>query len=304
MNLDKVKPTCRNFVSVVEELLEKRRAEAWTRQTYERWSLEELYALYPSYEDIRRGKIQRLPSRDDVLRIAHYLHCITEETNRLLLAAEYTIVDEYLQGEELERVLLLAEPILKYLPFPAYVLTRDGSIPRWNGYLPRLFGLSAEEFRNIPEEQQNVFHFVFNPRTLLYPMFSGNLEKWKITAALSIFWFKNDNMFFQYDAWYSNLRDSMMKFPGFKEMWNEITLDYKNFYQTQHLEIAPQYLIEVITKEGNRLHIRGLQIKFFDKRYPKIIAYIPEDQATQRIFGLLGLPTSEDWGGNRAVVSP
>src|SRR5262249_48760372 len=99
-------PNCHEFVAAVEELLERRTNE----RKLER--LTDFYEEFPSYVDTRVGKKQNLPPRSEVMRIADYLQCTLRERNRLLSAAGYAIVEDYIEGDLLDRSLETGKKIV------------------------------------------------------------------------------------------------------------------------------------------------------------------------------------------------
>jgi MmyB-like transcription regulator ligand binding domain len=290
----------REFVREVEGLVIKRHEEARRKRSRERWLLTDLYdTVYPSYQSLRRGKVKHLPPRDTVMQIARHFRCTTQETNRLLAAARYAVEEPYLQGDELERVLLTAQSIINYLPLPAYAITRDLTIRRWNHYLPPLFGLDHNDLVKTPDEERNILRYAFDPQTPIYRLVSANYERWKYIASMSIFWFKSDNINCRYDQWYQQQKEDLMKYPAFEEIWESVDLDYRPPQELARRMDFPQHVLELSNPQGITVCVRGIQMKYHDKEYPRIVAYIPEigDSKSREILTLLGIPTPDNgWG--------
>src|SRR5439155_17416007 len=139
---------------------------------------------YPPYKDIRLGRVSYPPLRREVLKLGDVLHCSTEEKNLLLIAAKYAILEHYLQGEALERALVIAEPIIDHLNLPSMVITRDFNIQRWNKSLPRLFGLSEEVFKEEHEEERNILRYVFDDQTPVHKSLYKNIEQERYIASI------------------------------------------------------------------------------------------------------------------------
>jgi hypothetical protein len=290
VNLDKVQPQCRELVSVIEGLLEKRQDEANKRHTGEKWNRTRLDEQYPPYKDIRLGKVKYPPPREELLRLGDILHCSKEEKNLLLVATKYAILETYLEGEALERALLLAQPILDYLNIPSMVITRDFNIQRWNKSLPRLFRLNEQEFKAENEEERNVLRYVFDDRTPVHKLLYKNMVQGNYIASMGIFWFKSDNINCRHEKWYQAKSDSLMKYPGFREMWDAVDLDYKPSDEVGKQMTFPQFILEIFLPAGQTLRMRGLQIKYFDYDYPKIVSFMPENKVTSLAFKALELP--------------
>lgn len=300
VHFDTLSDETRDFVQAVESLVAKRQQQARKTRSGERWLLTDLYDdVYPSYQFLRRGKIKHLPPRDTVLHVANHFRCTTEEANRLLAAARYAVEEPYLDGDALERVLLTAQQILDYLPLPAYAITRDLTIRRWNRYIPHLFGLDELVFAQSPEEDRNILRFVFDHSTPVYRLLSNNYERWRYIASLGVFWFKSDNINCRYDQWYHRKRDALMKYPGFGEIWESVDLDYRPPEELGSRMDFPQHILELTAPGELTVRVRGIQMKYHDKEYPRIVAYLPElgDLQSHAALAAFGIPTPDNWWG-------
>ncbi|MBW4439283.1 MAG: AAA family ATPase [Pleurocapsa minor GSE-CHR-MK-17-07R] len=102
--------------TAIESLrLERRkRYQKHPHPTGKRFSQEELtdYA-YPSYKNLLLGRTRRLPDRDTLMSIAHYLECSLEESNHLLHAARYALETPMIRERKL---LTIAFIDLSYSP--------------------------------------------------------------------------------------------------------------------------------------------------------------------------------------------
>lgn len=296
-----ITPQPETFVQTLETLLKKRNEEAQQRKSGEKWRWADLDKIYPSLKDTRRSEPKRrsLPPRGIVLKLATRLNASLEETNELLIAAEYAILDPFLQGEKLERAMIVAQSIITYLPLPSCAFNRDFNIYRWNKYFPRLFGLTEQNFRETSDEERNILRYTFDDTTPVYRLLGNNYEVWRYVATLGIFWFKSDNMHSQRTEWYNKKSESLMKYPMFKELWDTVNIDYKPPKDIADKRDFPQHILEIAPVEGPKLRIRGIQLKYLDKEYPRILSYIPVpgDEATIRAFTLLGIPNPENWWG-------
>jgi len=301
VDLNRVHDSCRAFVHVIEEILERRRIEAMRQSLSIKWLLTDFYAQFPCYPDIRRGKISRPPTREDVLRITRYLMCPLEETNRILIATRYVPVEDYVEGDALECALVTGQRLLHYLPFPAYVVTRDASIHRWNKYIPMLFGISDQELRETPLEQRNTLRYIFDPQTPVYSLLSKDRKWWRYTAELNIFRFKIDNILCQYDAWYEQRKESLSDLPGFEDIWNKIQVDTRITNEMAAQMDFPEYVTVMFTPDGQPLKVRGLHINFIGTDFPRIVAYLPDDANARCLFTLFGIPTPENWWGYKST---
>lgn len=300
VEFEKLPDETREFVRSVEWLIAKRQDEVKRLRSPDKWQLSDLYDdVYPSYQFLRSGKLKHLPPRDTIIQIAQHFRCTTEETNRLLAAARYAVEEPYLFGELLEELLLTGQRIIEYLPLPAYVITRDLTIRRWNRYIPRLFGVSEQDFVQASEETRNILRFVFDHNTPLYHLLSNNYERWRYIASMAVFWFKSDNINCRYDQWYQEKKDELIQYPGFADIWESVDLDYRPQPELGRRMDFPQHLLEMTPPGGPTVRVRGIQMKYQAWEYPRIVAYIPEvgDLRTQAALTSFGFPTPDNWWG-------
>jgi MmyB-like transcription regulator ligand binding domain len=247
------------------------------------------YDEFGFYRSIRRGKTG-LPRRTDVMHIATSLKCMLPERNKLLIAAECTPVEDYIEGLQLVDALKTARIILDYLPFPAIVITRDDTIHAWNHFCTVLFNIPHEVLEKIPIEQRNVLRFIFDPHTPVYDLITNQRRdfRWQRYTA------KRDNVLCQHDKWYQRRRASLEGLPEFDNIWRDIQLDTGIEEITKEIPsglVTPEYVTYIYTIDGRKFRVRGLQIDYTGWGFPKIIAYVFDDEAARHIYEELGLPT-------------
>lgn len=291
---DRIAPDCRELALVIEELLARRRQDAaqhrqrsaartaddwWPKE----WTRDELCdVVYSSYKALLKGAIRRPPRRQVVMEIADYLECSLEERNRLLVAARYAPEQPYLQGAQLETALGVAQTVIDALPLPAHSLTRDWDIHLVNERLLRLLGITRAQLEGLPPEQRNVLQLVFDPELPLHTLLRPNPDTWDRTARREIYGFKQQNQLCQYDDWYAARVERLMALPHFAQYWQQIGLDAPPAAEDHHAFTT--YLFELTYPDGRVLHVRSLLIALGDIDYPKVIAYIPADEFTRRVF--------------------
>ncbi len=291
---EKVHPDCREFVQVLEELLYEAKRDGRLKR------LTDFYADHPSYLDIRRGKVFNPSTRREVLRMANELQLTSIEKNKLLVAAGHVQEDEEPEGEALNESLDTAQRILDYLPLPAYVVTRDDVIRRWNPLVPTLFFLGVDELRNTPEERRAVLRYIFDSTTPVYQLltnFSTEYAWWRYTAKLNIFRFKTDNFRSRNKPWYAERVKLLMDFPEFATMWNAVQVDTGVEEVKKEMPEKmpfPEYVTKMYTPDRRQVKVRGLQMRVVDTDFPRIVAYIPDDKTSIHIFTELGIPTPDN----------
>src|SRR5690242_10096427 len=69
----------------------------------------------PTYKNLLVGRSLRVPSRESIVQIAHYLECTAAECNSLLVAAGYLPQTLELEGFELKFALEQAQHLMRTL---------------------------------------------------------------------------------------------------------------------------------------------------------------------------------------------
>lgn len=298
------------FVAQVERVLRKRQEEArkgidrrrlrhdsTTTEGLKKWTFDELYYQFGPFRDMRKNpeKYRRPPTNADARLVADLLLCNVDERNDILIAAGYAPEQPNLHGKELADALKPAEYILHYLPLPAYICTRDWNIHGFNQGCSVLFGITEEIFQATPKEERNALWYIFDPSNPIHHALNQDQELWELTARVNLHWFKRENQLHQYDEWYVNFVKRLGRFPGFVRIWEEVEVErYDDLVKKLR---HPPYVTEIFTEEGERLRIRGLQIFSLDSEYPRVIAFIPDDDESREVFTQLGFPTPQNWWG-------
>ncbi len=303
-----IHPACRNFVEVVESLLEQRRKEAaqlsrsttfwreddWGPRTWTRTELE--YMVYSSYKQMRNGRITRPPRRETVMEIADYLNCNLEERNRLLVAAELAPISPDLAGEALDRVLQVAISVAENINMPAMVVNRDWRIYFFNEHIFRLYGVTTEQLASLQPEQMNIFDLLFDPRLPLYPRLIQNRASWTRMARQTIYGFKSANTLYQFEPWYQDMVSRLMSLPEFEKHWKTVSanadFDADPSFQGQHPAVTVDTIVSDPGVETQRAWIRPLLISvgYFQFQFPQIMAFLPANLESQKIFKQIGVP--------------
>ncbi len=303
-----IHPACRNFVEVVEALLEQRQKEAtqlthsdsfwreddWGPRTWTRTELE--YMVYSSYKQMRKGRITRPPRREIVMEIADYLNCSLDERNRLLVAAELAPISPYLIGKTLERVLLVAISVAQNLAIPAMIINRDWKIHYFNDHLIRLYGVTPEQLASIAPEQMNILNLLFDPRLPLYPRLIQNHASWTRMVRQTIYGFKSANTLYQFESWYQEMVMQLMSLPEFEKHWNTVSasadFDADPSLQNQHPAVTVDTIISYQESNPQHAWIRPLLISvgYFQFQFPQIVAFLPANLESQSVFKQIGVP--------------
>lgn len=307
-SIEKIHPACRDFVNVVEELLEKRRSESaalthsesfwreddWGPRAFTRTELE--YRVYSSYKQMRNGRITRPPRRETVMEIADYLNCNLDERNRLLVAAELAPISAYLSGESLDAVLQVAIAVTQNLDMPAMIINRDWRIHFFNEHLIRLYGVTPEQLASIAPEQMNILNLLFDPQLPLYPRLIQNRPSWTRMARQTIYGFKSANTLYQFEPWYQEMVTRLMQLPDFEKHWKTVSasvdFDADSSLQNQHPAVTVDTIVSFAESNQQRAWIRPLLISvgYFQFQFPQIVAFLPADIESQKIFSQIGVP--------------
>lgn len=301
-------PDCREFVAVVEELLERRRAEltagpatvpAWRRDDWgpRTWSRSEFEDMvYASYKPMRQGRVTRPPRRETVMEIADYLNCTLEERNRLLVAASATPVAPYLEGEQLAEALRVAIGVARGLPVPAVIINRDWRIHFLNGHSLALNGVAPEYVAAIPPEKLNILHLLFDPDLPLYPHLNQNHESWTRMARQTLFGFKLANQLSQFEPWFQGLLDQLQALPEFEQHWRTVRVD-AGFELDPSANGQPASVVVEVAVAGQpggaRLRPLLISVGYFQFDFPQIVAFLPVDDASREALRAIGIPVPE-----------
>ena len=180
------------FAHATKQLLEKRQREVklGIRPNDRReWTVEELADMldYEYLKNILRGDAARPPLHGVVMEMAACLECSSVERNQLLVAAGYAPVQVDLTPEELDVALGLAEYYISYLPVPAFVITRNWFIPRWNFHVLTLWDLTEDDANALAKSGSNhVLRLLFDPNLPVYHRMQRDDGAWDYTARLNI----------------------------------------------------------------------------------------------------------------------
>lgn len=292
-------PDCREFVVVVEDLLERRRAElvagpdtvpAWRRdhwgpRTWSRSEFEDM--VYASYKPMRQGRVTRPPRREKVMEIADYLDCTLDERNRLLLAARATPVSPYLTGAALDVALQVAVDIADRLPVPTVIINRDGRIHHLNAHTFALNGASPDLLAAVPHEAFNILHLLFDPRLPLHQRLIQNRDSWTRMVRQTILGFKQANLLCHFEPWYQALVGQFMTLPEFETHWHAVQID-----AAASAAVDPVVLEVAIPECQCTVLLRPLLVSvgYFQFDFPQIVALTPADAASGAALRALGIP--------------
>lgn len=291
------KPECEEFVTAMEELLEKCSKDGRLRMR------REFTDEFPFYSSIRNGR-RGLPSRNEVMSIADFLKCTFGERNKLLIEADCSPIDDYIDDkQQLADIMLVAHKLVNYLPYPSFAVTRDDTLHEWNELTTILFNIPNQVLKATPERDRSVLRYIFDPSTPVYSLLTNNSKNtqwWRYTAKLNIFRFKSYNILCRNDQWYKDRVKSLMHLPEFESIWNTIHIDtgIDEIKKAMPIKMPfPEYVTVMFTPDGYELKVRGLQIDFMNKDFPRIISFIPDDDSTRKRFTQLGIPTPDNgWG--------
>jgi PAS domain-containing protein len=241
----------------------------------------------PTYKNWLIGRSHRLPSRSMLLNIADYLEGSLSERNDLLLAAQYLPEQPEWEGDELRRALEHAQQIMETLPYPAIVITHTLQVQAANEFFLRLLELPPLE--TIPQHQRSTIHFLFNRDFRARSTFNAEARAtWQKHALYGVQLFKQNNVLYQYDAWYQQFVKQCCGIADFQEYWEKAR-------ETTRQENAPtkMFLARMATT-GELLPIRvqHMLVSVSSKIYPAVSALLPVDEAARAVYASFGSVTS------------
>ncbi len=301
-------PDCREFVTVVDALLARRRGELaagpgavpawrlsdWGPRTWTQTEFED--TVYGSFKPMRQGRVTRPPRRETVMEIADYLNCTLEERNRLLVAARATPVAPYLSGPQLAEVLPVAEAVARALSVPAVIINRDWRIHYLNVHALALNGVGPDAVAAIPAAKRNILHLLFDPDLPLYPHLSRNRASWTRMARQTIFGFKLANQLCQFETWYQGLLEQLLALPEFETHWQSVNVDAGFDTDPSARGQAASVVVETTIPGqpgGARLRPLLISVGYFQFDFPQVVAFLPVDDASRDALRTIGIPVPD-----------
>ncbi|MDQ0917075.1 hypothetical protein [Paenibacillus sp. V4I5] len=241
---------------------------------------------YATYKNLLTNRSRRLPSREAVLAISNYLECTSSERNNLLLAAGYLPEHHELEGRSLKLALEQSHLIMNALPLPAFIATHKFEIVEANKAFCLLYEIPIEE---LPPQHRSMIHLHFNSE---YPIRSRStfdataFQLWESHAVYGIQTFKQNNIYSRYDAWYLSLIRQFNEINDFKAYWSRKAPDSES-------DISQSKVVMARMGEGNEwmpIRLRQIHISVSSRMYPRIEAFLPEDEPARKLFTWLGCP--------------
>ncbi|MDQ0062473.1 MmyB family transcriptional regulator [Paenibacillus harenae] len=239
-----------------------------------------------TYKNLLTNRSRRLPSRETVLAISNYLECTSSESNDLLLAAGYVPEHRELEGRSLKLALEQSHLIMNALPLPAIIATHKFEIVEANKAFGLLYGIPVKE---LPPQRRSMIHLHFNSE---YPIRSRStfdaaaFQQWESHAVYGIQTFKQNNKYCRYDAWYRNLIRQFNELNDFKTYWSREVTDSES-------DISQSKVVMARMGEGTEwmpIRLRQIHISVSSRMYPRIEAFLPEDEPARNLFTWLGCP--------------
>ena len=279
--------TSPNRISILKELLglieeiRYRRYQQWRNRPHPLGrtftQLELRRDILKTYGNLLAGTSNRIPTRQQILDVAEYLECTSQERNELLLCARYLPIVTHLSANEHRLALGLAESVLALVPLPAFVSYRDWSIHRTNIYYDRLYGLPPLE--TLSGTQRSALGRAFDPELPVREHYSTSHENWARIMAHYIHSFKEQYKWERYDSWYTDLQAQLDHLPDFGAMWRD------------ERQGAPERIAVVQGQAhsiGRMLRYIHARISFGFAMFPAVVTVVPVDEATRDHFVSLG----------------
>ena len=235
----------------------------------------------PTYKNWLIGRSNRLPSRSMLMNIADYLEGSLSERNDLLLAAQYLPEQPEWEGDELRRALEHAQQIMETLPYPAIVVTHTFQVQAANEFFLRLLELPPLD--TIPLHQRSTIHFLFHPDFRIRARSTINAEAratWQKHALYGVQLFKQNNVLYQYDAWYQQFVKQCCGIADFQEYWE------KAREATRQEDAPPKIWLARMATTGELLPIRiqHMLVSVSSRIYPAVSALLPVDEAARAVY--------------------
>lgn len=251
-----------DFVDAVETLRVRRRNEYQGRphDMGKRFSQEELYLLVPSYKNLLVGRTQRLITCAGIMQIANYLECSRDETNELLLAAQYAPEPIDLYDDEYKAALAHGRTVLETLLMPA-------SLVSYGWYREAVNAAFLQTYQLPPLEDFGRYAIptFFDPAS---PFHAWVAPTWEANAPQLVWMFKQMHRAYQNAAWLQTALQSYRRLPDFAPIW-------QTTYEAALLGVIKTHLPATILTE------QWLITPLSTATFPLIILHVPLDETTR-----------------------
>ncbi|WP_298816262.1 MmyB family transcriptional regulator [Chloroflexus sp.] len=277
----------REVVHILERIREQRKQKYQDHHSNgKRFTLEEMEELVSTYRNARyRPEKSLLLSRDELLKLCDHLECTSLERNEVLLAAHYEPVGVQLRPDELNKLIDIYLNMMRYLPFPAYLVTRDFNVQGWNRHIQTLLGWEDSRIKHLRlAGRLNLLHLTFDRTLGVRDRMRAPGGSWEETALRNVYLFKVTNIHYRFDEWYTNLVTDLQKHDDFDRIWNETDIllgdrisraDYEI-----ELEIAPSTLI--------RFRPLRMTYSFLESLF--IVGWMPTDEKSREVLRAMNIP--------------
>ncbi|GHO46753.1 hypothetical protein [Ktedonospora formicarum] len=285
-NIARKLPVIRDVIETIERLRIARQDEVrdCPHPLLKRFTQQELTdEACPTYKNLLVGRSLRVPSRQTLMQIAHYLECSMAQRNELLLAARYLPENLELTGSDLRQVLEQGRQVMDTLPYPALLVTHTLHIEAISGSFQRLFEFLP--LSEIPETQRYVLPLFFRHDMPVRKRSSFNDEStkaWEVGVVRGIQLFKQSNRLYQFEPWYQELVERFCAVADFRMYWEQGEI------LDQHDELPKQLLCRnTITGEWQPIQLKQIRISICSQMYPCLMALLPLDDAARTVFAAL-----------------
>lgn len=278
------------FVKAVEDLVRARKVERKSgsfnghigadKATYnKKFNYSEVAKVIPSWKDYASGRIKQPPSRWQIMNLTDEFDCTTRERNLLLVAAGYKPEEEFVSGGlRLKQLLEPCYRIMRFTPFPSYIVNRDWSILAASTAALTFFGLSPVEVDNIPAEQLNVISLLLHEDSPVRKLIiAEGKDYWWQVVYRNIMGFLAENELCLYDDWFVSRVEKFREFPEFREIYDK---GYRPFINMNEWS---DYVTK-FKRDSKTLTVRSVIANAGDALHPQVVYYIPADESTEKWF--------------------
>lgn len=280
----------RTLIGEIEALRRKRR-QHWRENGSrgdKRWSQEELTQLaYSGFHNLLIGRSRRVPSRPAVLRIAEYLECTTQETNDLLVAAEYLPLQVELREDDYQRAMDQAYALMHTVALPCVILGRRWQIVAMNRYTEALNAIPSWE--EVPPERRSMVHLFFDPHLPTHEVHASTPAVWQRNASNMLRLLRRASLPFQHDAWFAQQLRVWQTLPQFNAFYAAITAAAAAGEEQPYEDLTtiPSRFVPTLIQE------RNIIVPLSTTLFPCIGFGLPHDEPARRTYLQAGCAIQE-----------
>jgi len=271
----------KNLLNLIEEMRQKRRGE-WREMphpSHKRFTQEEIrFGPCPTYHNLLSRRSQRIPSRQMILDIAHYLECSIEETNEMLRVAQYVPEFIVMSDRDQQQIVARVQMLASLIPLPSAIVGKFGEVIQANSVITALNNQPAPHLWR--SDERDIAQGYFNPS--LNAVYRVSPSSWELNARgavetiylLSRPYLREKDFLSKLEQW--------KKLPDFSSFWTDITTCLPSEDKVHCENLTHTTLLDSPIRDQN------IVIPFMPNFEVTLVIGVPRDEAALYVYRELG----------------